>query len=98
MTIARDYLIPEVTLYFNHKLYRGARTTKSSAFDFEAFTSPNLPPLASTGTEVRVSWDLIQRPTAMMPFRVHLALESNVIVMSLFPGISGSIISAALQA
>lgn len=97
LTIARDYLIPEVSLYFNHRLYRGTRTTKSSAFDFEAFTSPNLPPLVSTGTQVRVAWDLVQRPTALKPFRAHLSLEGHVAVLSLFPGITGAFVDALVQ-
>jgi lysophospholipase len=37
---------PEVCLFFNGKLLRGNRTTKSSSAEFEAFTSPNLDPLA----------------------------------------------------
>ncbi len=39
-------VIQEVCLYFEYKLYRGNRTTKISAEHFNAFTSPNYPPLA----------------------------------------------------
>lgn len=97
MSIARDYLIPEVCLFFHHKLYRGCRTTKTSAADFEAFTSPNLPHLASTGIEVHIDWDNILRPTALKPFKVHDCLEGNIAVISLYPGIPASFITAALQ-
>ena len=46
LIIAGHFMIPEVCLFFNYKLLRGNRCTKISASDFEAFSSPNLPPLA----------------------------------------------------
>ncbi|MCB0400480.1 MAG: asparaginase, partial [Flavobacteriales bacterium] len=36
-------IVPEVAIYFEYNLYRGNRSTKSSAEDFAAFTSPNYP-------------------------------------------------------
>lgn len=43
----REYLLlgSEVSLYFNHHLYRGNRVSKVSSFDLEAFASPNFPAL-----------------------------------------------------
>lgn len=35
----------ECCVYFNHTLYRGNRVSKSSILDFDAFNSPNFPPL-----------------------------------------------------
>lgn len=49
LIIAGNYIIPEVTLLFNNKLFRGNRTTKHSASNMDAFGSPNLPPLATIG-------------------------------------------------
>ncbi len=43
-------VIQEVGLYFEYKLYRGNRTTKISAEHFNAFTSPNFPELAESGS------------------------------------------------
>lgn len=45
LIIAGHFMIPEVCLFFNHELLRGNRSTKASASDFAAFTSPNVPPL-----------------------------------------------------
>ena len=45
LIIAGHFMIPEVCLFFNHELLRGNRSTKVSASDFAAFTSPNVPPL-----------------------------------------------------
>lgn len=43
----------QVTLYFNHKLFRGNRATKRSAEGFDAFESPNYPVLANVGTSIK---------------------------------------------
>lgn len=42
-------VIREVGLYFEYKLYRGNRTSKINAEHFEAFDSPNYPPLTESG-------------------------------------------------
>lgn len=52
LTIAGHYCIPEVTLYFANKLYRGNRASKINAVDFNAFDSPNLKPLAKVGVNI----------------------------------------------
>ena len=41
-----------MTIYFSNKLFRGNRTTKMNSASFEAFQSPNLPPLASVGIDI----------------------------------------------
>ena len=40
LIIAGHFMIPEVCLFFNNKLFRGNRVTKVSASDFAAFASP----------------------------------------------------------
>jgi lysophospholipase len=52
MTIATHFVIPEVGLYFNHRLLRGNRTSKVDATDFNAFDSPNFRPLVSVGVNI----------------------------------------------
>ena len=46
-------IVPEVALYFEYSLYRGNRTTKISAENFEAFQSPNYPLLAEAGVHIK---------------------------------------------
>ena len=41
--------VPEVSIFFDSKLLRGNRSTKYSAEAFNAFVSPNCPPLAEAG-------------------------------------------------
>ncbi|CAG0905653.1 unnamed protein product, partial [Darwinula stevensoni] len=53
LILAGNYVIPEVTIFFNHKLFRGNRTTKMDTGALDAFDSPNLPPLANFGITIR---------------------------------------------
>lgn len=105
------HLVPEVSLLFAGKLFRGNRSTKSSAVDLDAFTSPNLPALADIGisacvtlhsqltwADVAVRWDTVLRPTALKSFRVHHALDPNVAHLSLYPTITGATVRAMLAA
>ncbi|KAI8140484.1 asparaginase-domain-containing protein [Fennellomyces sp. T-0311] len=98
LTIAGHFLIPEVCLYFNQKLYRGNRTSKISAVDFDAFDSPNLPPLVQLGIDIHVKWPLVLRPTQIAKFRSHQTLNRNVATLRLFPGINESTVRAFLAA
>lgn len=52
LIIAGHYRIPEVSLFFNHKLLRGNRSIKASSDEFDAFSSPSLPPLATVGIDI----------------------------------------------
>ena len=46
----------QVCVFFNKKLYRGNRATKMASGDFEAFGTPNLPPLATVGSDITGEW------------------------------------------
>lgn len=52
LVIAANYNIPEVCVYFGTNLMRGNRTCKVSATAFEAFDSPNFPPLAKANVKI----------------------------------------------
>jgi len=52
LTIAGHFVIPEVCLFFNNKLFRGNRASKVNAVDFDAFESPNLRPLVTVGINI----------------------------------------------
>ncbi|MDW8467258.1 MAG: asparaginase domain-containing protein [Chloroherpetonaceae bacterium] len=57
--IAANFQIPEVCLYFGGKLLRGNRAVKVSASGFDAFESPNYPPLATAGVQIEANWSYI---------------------------------------
>lgn len=87
-------VIQEVCLYFEYKLYRGNRTTKISAEHFNAFTSPNYPALAESGVHLKVSNDLLLPQTGDEDFAVNKAMDSNVVIVKMFPGITAQVLSA----
>ncbi|KDN39943.1 asparaginase-domain-containing protein [Tilletiaria anomala UBC 951] len=96
LTLAGDYILPEVTLYFASKLYRGNRTSKTSNDALAAFDSPNMPPLASVGIDIRVHWQLVQRPRELRALRAHTQLCENVAILRLFPGLPRSLVRSIL--
>ncbi len=80
-------IVPEVAIYFEYKLYRGNRTTKLNAEHFEAFESFNYPILANAGINIDYNYDKILTPSNQ-PLKVHYDFNTNVGVLTLFPGIS----------
>ncbi|XP_078262605.1 60 kDa lysophospholipase isoform X1 [Rhinoraja longicauda] len=97
LLIAGQFVIPEVCLYFQHKLYRGNRVTKIDAASFSAFSSPNMQPLVNAEVEIKVNWDAVWRPTSTKKFRVHTNMNRNVGLLRLFPGITAATVKAFLQ-
>ncbi|KAK7153418.1 hypothetical protein R3I93_011354 [Phoxinus phoxinus] len=97
LLLAGQFIIPEVCLYFNQKLYRGNRVTKVDCASFKAFTSPNLPPLADVETDIKINWKIIWRPCNREKFTVDTKLNCNVGVLRLFPGITDETVKAFLQ-
>jgi L-asparaginase len=90
-------LVPEVTIFFDSKLMRGNRTTKVSAEDFDAFHSPNIPPLAEAGINIRYFSPLIRHPeTYGKPLKVNTALDTRVSILKVHPGITPQVVSNIL--
>jgi lysophospholipase len=99
LVIAGHFMIPEVCLFFNYKLFRGNRATKISSSDFGAFSSPNHPPLAIiTSVKTDVSWPLIYRPTHINPFTIQTNLDTaHVACLRIFPGIKPEMVDGVLK-
>ncbi len=87
-------IIKEVSLYFEYKLYRGNRTTKINAEHFDAFASLNYPDLAESGVHLKVNQDQLIRPNLRKKLKVYKALNTNVAVIKLFPGISPKVLAS----
>lgn len=94
--LAALFPIPEVTLYFHHKLLRGNRATKLDASGLDAFDSPNLPPLARVGVDVEIDESLCLPPHPG-PFRVHTCLSPHVAALRLYPGITANVLANFLR-
>ncbi len=86
-------VINEVCLYFEYKLYRGNRTTKINAEHFNAFSSPNYPPLAESGVHLNVNHTSLT-PKNSKKLVVRKELNDNVAIVKMFPGINESVLSA----
>ncbi|XP_060037069.1 60 kDa lysophospholipase isoform X2 [Erinaceus europaeus] len=97
LLLAGQYVIPEVCLFFQNKLFRGNRVTKVDTRRFEGFCSPNLPILAELGSEVMISWELVRKVRGKAPLVVHSNMERNVALLRLYPGIPTSLVRAFLQ-
>uniref|UniRef100_A0A3Q2ZQR9 asparaginase n=1 Tax=Kryptolebias marmoratus TaxID=37003 RepID=A0A3Q2ZQR9_KRYMA len=97
LLIAGQFVIPEVCLYFFNKLYRGNRVTKVDAGSFNAFSSPNLAPLATAEVDISINWDTVWRANTTAKFQVSTELNRNVGLLRLFPGITSSTVRAFLQ-
>jgi len=80
-------VIQEVGLYFEYKLYRGNRTTKINADHFEAFTSPNFPPLVKSGVNLQIQHNLLIKNNSRRKLKVHKLMSESVVIIKLFPGI-----------
>lgn len=99
LVVAGHFMIPEVCLYFNNKLFRGNRTTKVAASDFAAFNAPNCPPLAvTTSMRTNVNWDMVHRPTSLEHFSIQTNLDTaHVACLRIFPGIKPEMVDAVLR-
>ena len=90
-------VISEVCLYFEYKLYRGNRTTKINAENFNAFISPNYPILIESGVNLKTFPDLFLPKARAKELKIHRNLDHNVAIIKMFPGISESVLSAILD-
>jgi len=88
-------VVPEVAIYFENKLLRGNRTFKYNAEHFEAFRSGNYPPLAEVGIHIRFNHNAILKPN-FKSLKPHDALDNNITLLKLFPGISKEAVQAHL--
>ncbi len=92
----QNEVVPEVTIFFESHLYRGNRSTKLSAENFDAFRSFNYPPLVTAGIDIRYKMRQVQ-PLPTAPLAVHTKYCDQVAVLKLFPGITPEVVRAVLH-
>lgn len=80
-------MVPEVCVFFDSHLLRGNRSTKVNSEYFNAFRSPNWPPLAEAGVTIRYNRDIIRKPT-VSPLKVQLDLDTRVSIVKIHPGMT----------
>ena len=88
-------VVPEVCIYFENQLYRGNRTFKYNAENFDAFRSVNYPVLADVGVYIKYNDNAIRKPN-FKKLKVHKKLDTSVAILKLFPGIPEAVVRGLL--
>ncbi len=86
--------VPEVCVSFAARALRGARSMKVDAWAFDAFASPNCPPLVELGVGVGIA-SHVRAAAPLAPFDDRI--EPHVLAVRIFPGISPALVKGALR-
>lgn len=91
-------MVREVAILFENYLWRGNRSTKRSADNFNAFRSNNYPELAKIGLGITFNKEALWRsPVKDAPLDVHYEMDTNIICLDLFPGIQENMVRHLLD-
>ena len=88
--------VPEVCIYFENRLYRGNRTTKINADNFNAFQSANYPALAKVGVHIRYNYESILYPKGDKALSLKTKFDNHIAILKLFPGMNRAFIDSIL--
>ncbi|NVO01983.1 MAG: type I asparaginase [Bacteroidetes bacterium] len=89
-------IVPEVAIYFENQLFRGNRTHKFNAENFEAFQSINYPVLAEAGVHIKYNSTAIL-PFPKKKFTVYKEMNTSIAVLKLFPGIQKEVVESIIS-
>ncbi len=89
-------VVPEVCIFFQNYLYRGNRTTKVNADNFNAFQSCNYPDLAKSGVHIRYDRKQIL-PLNDKKEIFHYYMDAHIVILKLFPGIDRKTVKTILE-
>lgn len=84
-------VIPEVIIAFGNQILRGCRSKKLNVISYQGFGSPNYPKLGVAGEHLTIERKHI-RPAPETDLQVLGAMDTNVIVVEVFPGMQHSAI------
>jgi L-asparaginase len=90
-------VVTEVCIFFNNKLLRGNRARKTESAQFRAFESKNYPALATAGIRIDYDYNAIKPYQPYAKLQVHQRMETRVVFLKLFPGISPEALKAVLE-
>lgn len=80
-------VVREVAILFENYLWRGNRSTKRSADNFNAFKSNNYPELAKIGLGISFHTDSLRKISEEKALEPHYAMDNKVMALDLFPGL-----------
>lgn len=85
--------VPEVCVCFDSLLMRGNRSTKVNSEVFRAFQSPNFPPLAEAGINIRYNNEYIRKPNDWyQSLTTNTDLDTRVSILKIHPGITPEVV------
>lgn len=90
-------IVPEVSILFGGKLFRGNRTTKVNAESFDAFNSFNYPPLAEIGIHIHYNYGAIDYTPRSGNISASTGFETGIAILKIFPGIQPGLLRAVVQ-
>lgn len=90
-------MVREVAILFENYLWRGNRSTKMSADNFNAFKSNNYPSLAKIGLGIHFNEEALWRVQAKRPLKVQYVLDTAVMFLDLNPGITEAVLRHQLS-
>lgn len=90
-------MVQEVCIFFERVLLRGNRTSKVNAEYFNAFKSVDYPNLAHVGVNIRYDKAALYRHTSYRPLQPHFNMDTNIVVLKMFPGISEKVVQSVLS-
>lgn len=90
-------MVQEVAILFENYLWRGNRSTKRSADNFNAFKSNNYPQLAKVGLSINFFRESLWRNNRGGRLNPQYELDPSVLVVDLFPGLSREALSHQLS-
>ena len=90
-------IVQEVAILFENYLWRGNRSTKMSADNFNAFKSNNYPELAKIGLGITFHNEALYRMSSRRPLKVRYTMDPNVMVLTLHPGMTESTLQYLLD-
>ena len=85
-----ESIVQEVAVYFEYSLYRGNRSSKVSANQFEAFSSPNYAELAIAGVNIQFNKERLLR-SDLSELKLFTHFDNHVALLKIFPGFSANV-------
>ncbi len=85
----------EVLIVFNQKIFRGNRTKKISIKSYDAFDSPNFPPLGEIGVTIEIDYARMLQPHG--PLQLISGFKPNLAVIPIQPALSPHIFNEILH-
>ncbi len=89
--------VQEVAILFENYLWRGNRSTKRSADNFNAFKSNNYPELAKIGLGITFKPESLRKVPGNLPLVPSYDLDTAVMSIDLFPGLSEEVLRHQLS-